>query len=521
MSHRLNPPDVGTCEPSQAEVVRWLGDPETHGGCAVTRIDTPISHVFIAGPRTYKLKRAVTRNFVDYATLAKRKALCEREVEVNIAHAPRIYKGVLAIMRTICGFQFGAADGEAVDYVVEMATFDSDQAFDRLAEAGALDIIQMRQLADLIARMHAVALIVANGGGAGIVGQTLAQVAEAIVEAPAGDELVSEVKAWRAAAETALAVHAPLMDVRRRHGFIRRCHGDLHLGNLCLFEGVPTPFDAIEFSEEIASVDVLYDLAFAVMDLLHRGLRLHANVLVSRYLNITRDYSGVALMPLFVSLRAAVRAMVAASKEDAELGRREALERLEFATRVLGPGPRPQLIAIGGLSGSGKSTVAQSIAPELPGLCGGLAIRSDVCRKRLFSAAPEEPLPLEAYAPEVSARVYSIMQKDAARALHAGVSVILDATFIDGEEGHRLERIAGSAGASFTGLWLSLDLDVLQARIERRGSDASDATPAVAAAQWARVQVDPAWTEIDASGTPEEVAARALQALPTGAERPA
>jgi uncharacterized protein len=521
LSHRLNPPDAGTCEPSQAEVVRWLGDPETHGGCAVTRIDTPISHVFIAGPSTYKLKRAVTRNFVDYSTLAKRKALCEREVEVNIVHAPLIYKGVLAIMPAMQGFQFGGADGEAVDYVVEMATFDPDQAFDRLADAGALDVIHVRQLADLIARMHAAALIVDNGGGAGVVGQTLAQVAEAIVEARAGDALVSGVSAWRETAEATLAVHARQIDARKRHGFVRRCHGDLHLGNLCLFEGVPTPFDAIEFSEEIASVDVLYDLAFAVMDLLHRGLRVHANVLVSRYLNITRDYSGVALMPLFVSLRAAVRAMVAASNEDTELGRREALGRLEFASRILGPVRRPQLVAIGGLSGSGKSTVAQSIAPELAGFCGGVTIRSDVCRKRLYKAAPEEPLPLEAYAPEVSARVYRIMQRDAARALRAGVSVILDATFIDGEEGHRLQRIAESAGASFTGLWLSLDLDLLQARIERRGSDASDATPAVAAAQWARVQVDPAWTEIDASGTPEEVAARALQALPTGNERPA
>lgn len=521
LSHRLNPPDVGTCEPSQAEVVSWLGDPATHGGRAVTRIDTPISHVFVTGPRTYKLKRAVNRNFVDYSTLAKRKALCEREVEVNIVNAPRIYKGVLAITRTIHGFHFGGADGEAVDYVVEMDTFDPNLAFDRLAETGTLEIVHMRQLADLIARMHAAALIVENGGGAGIVGQTLLQIAEAILEAPVGDALVSEVSAWQAAADAALAVHASRIDVRRRHGFVRRCHGDLHLGNLCLFEGAPTPFDAIEFSEEIASIDVLYDLAFAVMDLLHRGLRQHANVLVSRYLNITRDYSGVALMPLFVSLRAAVRAMVAASNEDAELGRREALGRLEFALRILGPGPRPQLIAVGGLSGSGKSTVAQSIAPELPGLCGGVVIRSDVCRKRLFKAAPEEPLPLEAYAPEVSARVYRIMQRDAARALRAGVSVILDATFIDGDEGHSLERIAESAGASFTGLWLSLDLDVLQARIERRGSDASDATPAVAATQWARVQVDPAWTEIDAGSTPEEVAARALQALPTGAERPA
>ncbi len=513
MSHRLNPCELSSCEPSQAEVVAWLGNPETHGGRLVTRIDTPISHVFISSPSTYKLKRAVTRNFVDYSTLEKRKALCEREVEINIKHAPGIYKGVLAVSRTPQGLEFGESEGEAVDYVVEMTTFDPDLAFDRMAEAGALELTHMRQLADLVATMHAHSPIVRNGGAARIVGETLAQIGEAILQAPVGGSLVSEVSAWRTAAQSALSRRGRQIDARERHGFVRRCHGDLHLGNICLFEGVPTPFDAIEFSEEIASIDVLYDVAFAVMDLLHRGLHRHANVLVSRYLNITRDYSGMALMPLFVSLRAAVRAMVAAANDNSETARKEALARLEFATGVLSLEFRPQLIAIGGLSGSGKSTVAQSIAPELPGLCGGVIIRSDVCRKRLFKVAPEEPLPLEAYVPEVSARVYSIMRKDAGRALRSGVSVILDATFLDGDEGCELERIAEVAGARFTGLWLSLDLDALQARIERRGADASDATPAVAAAQWARARAHQAWTVLDAGETAEEVAARALRAL--------
>ena len=513
MSHRLNPGDLGRCEASQAEVVAWLGDPESHGGHPVNRIDTPISHVFIAGPRTYKLKRAVTRNFVDYSTLEKRKALCEREVEVNIAHAPRLYKGVLPVVRTDNGLELGGTDGEAVEYVVEMATFDPDLAFDRMAEAGLLELSHMRQLADIIARMHVQAPVVHNGGAAEIFAETLEQIAEAILEAPVGDCLLSEVSAWRADAHSALARLARQLDARRRHGFVRRCHGDLHLGNVCLFEGVPTPFDAIEFSEDIASIDVLYDLAFTVMDLLYRGLRRHANVLVGRYFNLTRDYKGMALMALFVSMRAAVRAMVAATNEDSDTGRKEALARLGFATDVLSLNSPPQLIAIGGLSGSGKSTVAQAVAPELPGLCGALTIRSDVCRKRLFKAAPEAPLPPEAYAPDVSAQVYSIMRKDAGRALRAGATVIVDATFIDGDEAGDLQRVAEAAGARFTGLWLSLDLDALQARIKQRGADASDATPAVAAAQSARVRTLPAWTVLDAGGTADEVAARALRTL--------
>lgn len=513
MSHRLNPGDLDSCEASQAEVVAWLGDPDNHGGQSVTRIDTPISHVFIAGPSTYKLKRAVTRNFVDYSTLEKRKALCEREVEVNIGNAPRLYKGVLPIVRSAHGLELGGTDGETVEYVVEMATFDPDLAFDRMAEAGRLELTHMRQLADIIARMHAQASVVHKGGAAEIFSETLEQIADAILAAPVGGSLESEVSAWRTAAQPAVARLARQMDARRRHGFARRCHGDLHLGNICLFEGVPTPFDAIEFSEDIASIDVLYDLAFSVMDLLYRGLRRHANVLVGRYFNLTRDYKGMALMALFVSLRAAVRAMVATLNEDSEAGRKEALLRLAFASDVLGYNSQPQLLAIGGLSGSGKSTVAQAVAPELPGLCGALTIRSDVCRKRLFKTAPEEPLPPEAYAPDVSAQVYNIMRKDAGRALRAGASVIVDATFIDGDEAGELQRTAEAAGARFTGLWLSLDLDELQARIAQRRADASDATPAIAAAQSARVSSHPAWTVLDAGGPAEEVAARALRTL--------
>ena len=512
LAHRVKPPIQGSFEEQQAAVIRLLADPKTHGVEFVLRIDTPISHVFIAGSRTYKLKRAVKRNFVDYSTLEKRKTLCEREIDVNIVHAPQIYKGVVPIVRTVEGLQLGG-QGEAVDYAVEMSTFDPEQAFDRLANAGALDVVHIRRLADTVARLHTAAPMMRSYGGSGEVGETIEQVAGAIAEAPAGSKLAKEVAAWQAAAEPALAAMARRIDTRKRHGFVRRCHGDLHLGNICLFNGVPTPFDAIEFSERIASIDILYDLAFAVMDLLHRGMLAHANVLVSRYLNVTRDYSGLALMPLFVSLRASVRAMVAASNDDPDIGWQEARARLEFATNCLGLRPRPQLIAIGGLSGSGKSTLAQAIAPELPGLCGAVAIRSDVCRKRLFKTSPEEPLALDAYTPEVSTRVYRIMQKDAARALRAGVSVILDATFIDGDENRSLERIAESAGADFTGLWLSLDLDVLQARIGMRGADASDATAAVAAAQWERVSASPAWTVLDAVGTPEEVAKKALEVL--------
>ncbi|MBU2581396.1 MAG: AAA family ATPase [Alphaproteobacteria bacterium] len=514
MTHRIVDANSENGEPSQSGVIALLARPETHDGNPVVRIDTPISHVFIAGPKTYKLKRAVTRNFVDYSTLDLRRRHCLREIEINSIYAPQIYRGIVAINQTADGLILGG-DGDPVDYVVEMATFDKDRTFDRLAESGNLEVDQVRELADIIATMHQAAPQSAQFGGSGNLEMTIKQVADEISASPIADHLGPQTTAWKNAAQISLIEHAAQIDARRRHGYVRRCHGDLHLANICTFDGKPTPFDAIEFSDEIASVDILYDLAFTLMDLSLRGLNVHANTLLSRYLNFTRDYSGLSLLPVFVSLRAAVRSMVAANGVDKSEAMSDAGSKLKFATRCLldpeqpGQSRQPMLIAIGGLSGSGKSTLAKNIAPDIPGIAGAITIRSDICRKRLFGAAPEQPLPENAYTPEVSQRVYTLLVRDAARALRAGTSVILDATFIEGGKTTRLEKIAGSAGASFIGLWLSLDLASLQQRILARGADASDATPEVAAAQWQSVRENPAWVKLDASRTPEQVAAEA------------
>jgi aminoglycoside phosphotransferase family enzyme/predicted kinase len=517
--HRTPTPVVSAAEREQAAVVTFLLHPETHGGTPVRHIETHISHIFIAGPRTYKLKRAVRRNFVDYSTPEKRKALCQREIEVNIHNAPGIYLGVLPIIATPHGLSLGhrgqdtvgTAD-KAIDYVVEMATFDPDNTFDQLAANRTLPRAYTIELADVIAKQHLTADRVAGCGGAIAVAETIEQLATEMANIPGAECLHKRISVWKDAAEANRRIHANQLDARKRHGYVRRCHGDLHLGNICLFEGHPTAFDAIEFSDKIASTDILYDLAFSVMDLLYLDLSDHANTLLSRYLNITRDYSGLKLMPLFVSMRAAVRAMVAVGKDN-----QVAQKRLDFAISAAQSIDqiRPALIAVGGLSGSGKSTLAANISPRLPGLFGAIAIRSDVCRKRLFNVAPEAPLPESAYAREVGARVYQTMLKDAGRALRSGTSVILDATFVEGNEDKRLDKLAHSTGAQFHGIWLSLDLASLQDRIQRRAADASDATPAVAQKQWQNMKQDPSWHVLDASQTPSQVAAKALSILAT------
>lgn len=502
---------------SQRAVVALLEDPRTHGGVSVSRVDTPISHVFIAGPKTYKLKRAVKRNFVDYTTLRDRHEMCEREVAVNRANAPKLYLGVVAIVETPDGLAL-SGEGRAVDYAVEMTTFDPNAAFDRLADAGALSTNHMVQLADVVAAQHGRSAVRLSAEAAAKAGQIIVQVAEAIQSAPCGRKLASEIADWKLAAEYLLREKSAQLDARGRHGFVRLCHGDLHLGNICLFDGVPTLFDAIEFSEEIASVDVGYDAAFTAMDLLQRGLKRHANAFLSRYLNTTRDYSSLSVLALFVSMRASVRAMVAATGRDQMASETLARQRLKFAAEALSSKPGPRLIAVGGLSGSGKSTLASNIAGDVSGLVGALTIRSDVSRKRLFGVAPEEPLPQSAYSREAGARVYRILQKDAARVLRSGHPVIVDATFLGGDAAPAFERIAGELGVSFDGVWLDLGIDELKSRVAARVGDASDATPAVVEAQAKVFGALPSWHVVDAGGTPSEVARRVLRLL--GLARP-
>ncbi|MEM8665040.1 MAG: AAA family ATPase, partial [Pseudomonadota bacterium] len=284
------------------------------------------------------------------------------------------------------------------------------------------------------------------------------------------------IAAWAAETAGLIGAHGAQLDARGRHGFVRHCHGDLHLSNLCLLDGVPTPFDALEFSDEIATIDVLYDLAFVLVDLEHRGLSHLSMRLLSRYLEWTRDYAGLSLLPLFMGLRSMVRALVALSKG------RPADALIAAAYEAVSAPRTPFLVAVGGLSGTGKTTVARALAHPLR----AVIVRSDSARKHLAGVAPEAPLPKEAYTPQSTADVYRRLRVDARRALRAGWPVILDATFLARSERDAVAAVAHSAGVPFRGIWLEAPGDVLRERVGERVGDASDADAAVVNAQQAR-----------------------------------
>jgi predicted kinase len=285
----------------------------------------------------------------------------------------------------------------------------------------------------------------------------------------------------------------PFIDLVARRvaaGAIRRCHGDLHLRNIVTLNGQPVPFDAIEFSEKIANIDVLYDLAFALMDLARQGLGALANRLLNEWLWRVGEVEGasheeaLALLPMFLARRASIRAYVdsaitAVSGADNAPARAYQKAALEF----LKPTPS-RLLAIGGLSGSGKTTLALKLAPEIGRTPGAVVVRSDVERKRQAGVALEERMPAGSYTPESSARVYAAFMARAERVLQAGHSVVLDAVFARAEERAAAEALARKIGVPFQGIWLDVLKDVAQERVAARKGDASDATPAIVERQF-------------------------------------
>jgi predicted kinase len=317
----------------------------------------------------------------------------------------------------------------------------------------------------------------------------------------------------REALSTSCARLRDHLDARARGGFVRRCHGDLHLRNIVVLNGRPVPFDALEFDEELATGDVYYDLAFLLMDLEHRGLRSLASHLLSRYAAATDDFEGLKALPLFLATRAAVRAKVAIlSTSDARDPPADLQSYIDLAGRCLRP-IQPRLIAIGGLSGTGKSSVAQQLAAEIPPLPGAVVLRSDVVRKQLRGVPDTTRLTPDAYTTAATIDVYQALNTKAARILAAGHSAIIDAVFATPEERTAVERLSRERGVAFLGLWLEAPLSVRQERISQRLLDPSDANEAVAKKQETYEIGALAWRKISAAGPLDDTVQSCIFAL--------
>ena len=491
-------------------------------------LETHISAVYVGRDDAFKLKKAVRLPFLDFSTLAARAHFSRRELALNAPNAPGLYREVLPVTRAPDGRLALDGEGEVVEWVLRMAPVPAGDFLDAVAARGALDGALLDAVADTTLDLLARAPAVAGVDSVARMRAVLEGNLEGCLDVGLDPARVATLGATMRARLDALT---PLLADRAATGHVRRCHGDLHLRNFCLWHGKPVAFDALEFDEAYATTDTGYEIAFLLMDLDVRAVRspeggsasggehrrrasaglpearaAAANRVMNRLMARAPDAGMLAALPFWMAQRALVRAKL----EPARGG--DPLPYLAAAERYLAPAP-PRLVAFGGLQGTGKSFVARRIAPWLGVAPGALHLRSDEIRKRRAGCAPEQRLPPEAYSPAESAAVHAEMFALARAALDAGRSVVLDAMFLDPAMRAAAEAAAGPH--PFAGFWLAAPLDLLRARVASRTGDASDATVAVLEKA---ALADPGpitWARLDAAGDATGAAAVAL-ALKTG-----
>ena len=510
-------PLAGRDDGDQAEVVNFLSDPKSYSPepSGVERITTHAAMVFLAGGHAFKIKRAVTFSYLDFSRLEQRHKICQREFEINSANAPDLYLGVVAITRNADGTLSMGGPGEVVEWAVQMRRFATENILSSmLAQTAPSDRI-VRDLAEMVATLHRRATPVNTDDGANRIAEIIEELATAFGELdhlyPAGTTTK-----FNALCRDEFSKDRLGLKLRSRRGCVRHCHGDLHLGNIVEINGKPVAFDALEFDDRMAITDVLYDLAFLVMDLEARGYRRAANLLLNRYVVVRRqliDLQGLAMLPLFLALRAAIRSMVALQRGGGKA--QSATEAHDYLKRAIAYLTRrePCLVAVGGYSGSGKSTIARELAPFVGGPPGAIHISSDQTRKELAGVPETERIGAAGYSAAKSAAVYECLKTKALRLLRGGNSVVVDATFMRADERKAMEALAVRRHVPFVGLWLSIDRSVAKARVAAREADASDATAEVVDYQFAQSAPAGDWTIINGDGALDQTIERVKQSV--------
>lgn len=453
---------------------------------SVRRIDTHISVVLLTGRYAYKLKKPLKLPFLDFSTLARRRALCLREVELNRRTAPSLYLDVQPIAETAGAIRIGGGD-DPVDYAVRMRQFPDADRLDHVLERGALSVTMARQLADDVATFHGRAQVAPSPSEWGTPAEVEADVIGNFDLLRQHREAGAISSARLASLQRAqLAEIRDLSDVlreRQRNGRVRDCHGDLHLSNIALIDGRAVPFDCIEFNDAFRWIDVMSDLAFLLMDLDHRNANRLATAVLNRYLERSGDYAGLRTLCLYQGYRALVRAKVGALQLaqggapacDTQAGLREIDAYITLAEHYATPkvgAKRPVLLITCGLSGSGKSWLAEQLAART----GAIVVRSDVERRRLFDVDSTDTA--ARYSETATAATYERVGECALAALDAGLDAIADAAFLRREQREQFAALAGAAGYGFAVLHTTAPVETLRERLVARslvGKDPSEA----------------------------------------------
>ncbi len=461
-----------------------------HDAAGMACIETHISWVLLAGDFAYKFKKPLKLDFLDYSTPALRRAACEEELRINRRTAAQLYLGLVAVVGTPQAPRLRPLaqlrDDEVVlDWGVQMRRFPQDALLLHQLEQGVLSHETIDRLARQLAGFHAQAAVAPPDGpwgDAATIRQSVADNFAPVLQALADAPLAATVRAVQRWSEEQGAQLAPRMAQRRAQGWVRECHGDLHLGNVVLLDGQPLLFDAIEFAPALRWIDVLADLAFVLMDLHAHGRADLGWRLLNGYLEHTGDYADLPLLSYYQSYRAMVRAKVVALRL-AQLGGpdkalQEQLARYVRLAHACTQPRRPVLWLLSGVSGSGKSSQTQALIERL----GLVRIRSDVERKRLYGLPPlvrsAGVLPQGIYTPQASARTYARLHELARAVLTGGWPVLLDATFLRRSQRQPLIALAQELGLPCRLLVLDAPPEVLRQRVaqrQARGDDPSEA----------------------------------------------
>lgn len=482
--------------PGQAALAAALLNPKVYGNdvTQVDKLETHISYVFLAGAYAYKIKKAVDLGFLNFLTLSARRFYCLEELRLNRQFAPFLYLDVIAVTGSPDHPVLGG-DGPPIEYAVKMRRFSQADLLNRVLARGALSPDLIDRLAERIAAIHASAAVATSRDTYGTPDAVRQPVLDNFLRIRASDSDSGKIadldflEQWTRAQCRALDV---VFDARKNSGFVRECHGDLHLGNVALVDGAVTIFDCLEFNPGFRWIDVMSEVAFLVMDLQDRNRPDLARRLLNRYLEITGGYDGLRVLRFYTVYRALVRAKVHLLRAGqmginaGDTGDKTCLldqyrDYVSLAKDQTISSP-PALLITHGLSGSGKTARTQSLLEA----AGAVRIRSDVERKRLHGltalARTGSALTSGAYTEDATALTYQRLSDLAKTAIEAGYTVIVDATFLKRRQRDMFRRLAETLRVPFVILDFVANENVMRARIlerEKRRRDASEAGIAV------------------------------------------
>jgi len=458
-----------------------------HPVAKIELIETHISWVLLTGRFAYKIKKNIQFDFLDFSTLEKRHFYCKEELRFNSRFAPDLYLDVVPITGSPQAPVMNGS-GEIIEYAVRMKQFDGSQLLSRIADRGHLNSDMIDQLAELTASFHQNAVADTGNDRFGTPQEihhwyqgNVTNIQPLIHH----EKLLKQIAGLAQWGDQAILKYAGLMELRKKNGFIRECHGDLHLGNIALINHQVTPFDGIEFNPGLYWIDVISEIAFVVMDLQQRGLDQLAYRFLNHYLSKNGDYAGITLLPYYLAYRALVRCKVALlrwQQHQSQQDLHEAESYADLAEKYSKPAA-PRLLITHGYSGSGKSTLSTRLAEHL----GMIHLRSDVERKHLIdiprqNTDQEEEVNQGVYTAANVQLVYLRLVELASSILEAGFTVLIDAAFLQASQRSLFSELATEKQVDFLILDFCAPEQELKRRISERqqsGNDASEATLAV------------------------------------------